>query len=368
MIGEKSLIEAILKKWDAVFKPNKAIVGFDGYVDKIQHPVQYQSKAGNQYFPTLTSFGERIQKAARQSAQIELFTQVKKIGGNGPIMAHALGTLGIQNTCIGTLGHPEIDPVFSSIHKNSKLISVGPAAETNALEFNDGKLILSELSTFSNLDWGKVVDLIGLDHLVNEYQQVNLLALVDWCNLPNATSIWTGFLNDIVSKNKQDDLQFFFDLADPSKKSLEEIKEVLALIKSYCAYGKVTLGLNENETHLLYRLLAEKDSVLELKERGAFIMNYLDIDRLLVHPIDSCIVYERENHYHLSGQLIEQPQVSTGGGDNFNAGFCFGLLNDFSVEESMILAMATSGAYVQNGNSPDQNSLVKYLSDWESEI
>ena len=78
--------------------------------------------------------------------------------------------------------------------------------------------------------------------------------------------------------------------------------------------------------------------------------------------------YQRENHYHLSGQLIEQPQVSTGGGDNFNAGFCFGLLNDFSVEESMILAMATSGAYVQNGNSPDQKSLMKYLSDWQSKL
>lgn len=348
--------------------PKHAIVGLDGYVDKIQYPVQYQSKEGNQYFPTLTSFGERIQKAARQSAQIELCTQVKKLGGNGPIMAHALGTLGIKNTCIGTLGYPEIDPVFLSINKNSKLISVGAAAETNALEFNDGKLILSELSTFSNLNWEKVVDIAGYDTLISEYEKVDLVALVDWCNLPNATSIWAGFLEDIVHKSSRKDHRFFFDLADPSKKSLQEIKDVLAVIKSYCAHGEVTLGLNENETHLLYQLLAEEDSVLELEDRGAFIMKYLHIDRLIVHPIDACIVYENGNLYQLKGRLIEHPKVSTGGGDNFNAGFFFGLLNNFLVEESMILAMATSGAYVQNGNSPDQNSLVKYLSDWESEI
>jgi sugar/nucleoside kinase (ribokinase family) len=51
----------------------------------------------------------------------------------------------------------------------------------------------------------------------------------------------------------------------------------------------------------------------------------------------------------------------TGGGDNLNAGFCLGLLNNLSIEECMLAGMATSGAYVQNGFSPSMDDLIEYL-------
>jgi hypothetical protein len=34
------------------------------------------------------------------------------------------------------------------------------------------------------------------------------------------------------------------------------------------------------------------------------------------------------------------------------------------MEESMILGMATSGAYVKNGESPDISELIGYLKTW----
>jgi hypothetical protein len=47
-----------------------------------------------------------------------------------------------------------------------------------------------------------------------------------------------------------------------------------------------------------------------------------------------------------------------------NAGFCMEHILGYSLEESMILAMATSGAYVKNGESPNIPTLIEYLREW----
>lgn len=363
---EKALIRGILPKLQGLSNVKKALVGLDGYIDKIQRPVKSQDKEGSRYFSTLTAFGERVGRASGLSAQVELFTQQTKPGGNAPIMAHSLARLGIKNHCLGTVGMPLSDPVFDEVHPDCIFISVGRPAETNALEFNDGKLILSELSTFQHLDWATVKERIDLVAIKAIYAQSHLLALVDWCNLPHATDIWRGILDDLVKAGDHENKHFFFDLADPTKKSDEEIGEVLKLISSFSQYGAVTLGLNENETHKLYEVTGRlrdrpDDGQKDLVARGQAIFKYMDISQLLIHPQDSCYLFTARKHTMLKGRVVEKPGVSTGGGDNFNAGFYFGLLHGFTVEESMILAMGTSGAYVQKGESPDVNGLKNYL-------
>lgn len=341
-----------------------ALVGLDGYIDKIQHPVQFQRKNGNIYFPTLSEFGRKITAAANQSAQIELYTQQTKIGGNAPIMANALARIQIPNTCLGTFGYPDIHPIFQDIDSRSELISVGRAAETNALEFNDGKLILSELSTFNALDWEAVKQKIDLQYVNDKAKNAQLVALVDWCNLPHATSIWQGILHDVISTQKLEGRHFFFDLTDPSKKSSDEVQAVIKLMGDYKAHGAVTMGLNENETHKLFGLLNINGDERDLLAKGQYIFEKTKIDRLVVHTIDQCIVFETGRTYSLMGRLVQKPKVTTGGGDNFNAGFALGLLYGFRTEHCMILAMATSGSYVTNGKSPEIKDVIDYLNNW----
>lgn len=345
-----------------------ALVGLDGYIDKIQHPVQFQKKEGNVYFQTLSEFGEKITAAAHQSAQIELYTQQTKLGGNAPIMANALASLEISNTCLGTFGYPDIHPIFQEIDILSELVSVGRAAETNALEFNDGKLILSELSTFNALDWEAVKQKIDLQHIRSIARNSELIALVDWCNLPHATSIWQGILDDVLVGQKLVGRHFFFDLTDPSKKSSDEVMEVFELMKNYRTHGSVTLGLNENETHKLYGLLNQDGGEKDLIAKGQYIFDSTQLDRLVVHPIDRCIVFEERKTYSIMGRLVSKPKVTTGGGDNFNAGYSLGLLYGFSTEHCMLLAMATSGSYVTNGKSPKIKEVVNYLNNWLEEL
>ena len=71
---------------------------------------------------------------------------------------------------------------------------------------------------------------------------------------------------------------------------------------------------------------------------------------------------ERSSNSHL-GKVIENPKLTTGGGDNFNAGYCVGQLLGYDVEDCMAMGMAVSGAYVKNGRSPFMDELIGWLDE-----
>ena len=344
-------------------------VGIDGYIDKIQKVVKSQVDQQNTYFPDITDFAGRVREAAGVSAQLELVTLATKLGGNAPIMAHALASLGLSNYCLGNFGTPELHPLFQQIHPASQLISLGPPAETNALEFDDGKLILSEVGPFQSLDWNFVKTTIGLPALIEHCASTRCIALVDWCNLPQATDIWRGISQEVIPCLDDTPRHFFFDLADPTKKPLAAIVEVLEVIGAFKDYGTVTLGLNENEAVRLAQTIGEFTGHSvdgDLTENSAFIFEHTNLSTLLVHPTNRAIVVTSDGVRVVPGRVVAKPKITTGGGDNLNAGFCFGQLAGYSPEMSALLGMATSGAYVQDGASPDRATLLQYLRNWKN--
>jgi len=315
-----------------------------------------------------------LQDAAGKSAQIELVTKAIKLGGNAPILSHAIGSLGIVNHCVGTVGLPAIHPVFKDLHTNSFLHSIGEPGISNALELDDGKLILSELSTFDSLTLEKIVSIIGEDFLCQRLIESDLVALVDWANLPLCTPLWLDLYHFLKTRNISNKI-FFFDLCDPHKKNKQEVSEILKVIGCYQSLGKTILGLNENEAIQLFQGIreihaADKNESIEfadnnLKQIVRFIFEHIQVDILLVHPVDSTIVVTHNETIELPGRMVAQPKLLTGGGDNLNAGFCFGLLHQFSLQECMLMGMATSGAYVQNGYSPNRDEIINYLNNWQ---
>lgn len=73
---------------------------------------------------------------------------------------------------------------------------------------------------------------------------------------------------------------------------------------------------------------------------------------------------KKQSVIELLGHVVAHPKVLTGGGDNLNAGYCLGLLAGFEVHYCMLLAMAASGAYVQNGESPDMSAIIEFIDKW----
>lgn len=352
----------------------KVFVGFDGFVDKIKKAVREKQNTRTVYFDSIREFAERILMACGKSGQIQMDTQRVKLGGNAPILSNTLGKLGIKSFCLGSMGYPKLHDIFSGMSPSCETISVLDPGLSDAVEFNDGKLIFSELEVFDQYTWSHVKKTAGMDKISQAVSQSALIAFVDWANLPHASNIWHGILEDVVKPLQRKDFLFLFDLCDPSKKTTQQIDEVLDLISSYSPYGKVTLGLNENETLKIWAVLRgmdfvkDKEKLPPVAEAGDFLYKSMNIDSLLVHPIDRSIVYRQHEVIELQGRIVTRPKVLTGGGDNLNGGFCLGLLSGFTLPQCMLLGMAASGSYIENGISPDQQDIIEYLDVWMKEL
>lgn len=240
----------------------EAFVGFDGFIDTIQKPVRQRRNEHVSYFTTINDFAEHLQNLNGKSGQVELVTDKVKMGGNAPIFSIALGRLGIMANCVGAMGLPEISPIFKNSQPLVKMISVAQPGKSNALEFDDGKIIFSDLSIFEDYNWNYIKQKIDLTTFRKSIEACRLFAMLDWANLPEATDLWQGFLEEVIKPRGKRDQFFFFDLCDPSKKSTQHVDEVLDLVSDFSRYGRVTLGMNENEANKIWMAMTGHDHAL----------------------------------------------------------------------------------------------------------
>ena len=351
----------------------RAFIGFDGFVDEVVHVVKKRLDAQNyQREETLAGYGERITATAGYSSNMEIVSIAQKIGGNGPILANALVNFGVEVGYLGALGYPAFHPVFRPmIEKMSPVFSVAEPASTDAVEFYDGKIIRSKLSAFDELNFENIKLRIGLDKVLDALAAATLIGFVNWTLVYNSSDIWNRFLLDLLPllgaglKEKF----FFFDLADPAARSDEDIRAILGIIKGYAEQCRVILGLNLREAVHIARIisLGADKAGNDLQELCKVISGYLGVYAVVVHPVKESCCQIAGKFYHEVGRYCEKPVLTTGAGDNFNAGFVLGLMLKLSPELALILGMAASGYYVRTGRSGKSEDICAFLCEWQKE-
>lgn len=350
----------------------KAIMGLDGFVDQILHAVETREDADNYTrMRTLQDFGEKIYKAAGLSTSVEFVPITEKLGGNGPIMSNALATYGMDITYIGALGTPTVHPVFNNMPKKCNLISIANPGLTDAVEFLDGKLIIGKRQALKSVNWNKLKETVGCNNLISLFNESKLIGLENWTMLPYMTDIWKGLLKEIVPYVNDDSERFiFFDLADPENRLKTDIQEALSIIKEFSSKFKVILGLNLKESTEVCHALDLDDTLANnsLEELTKALSNKIDIYCLVVHPVKKAACVCNGEFYHTYGPYEPKPKLTTGAGDNFNAGFCLGQVLGLSPKDSLILGTATSGYYVRNAKSPNLNDIKYFIKQWNNNL
>lgn len=348
-----------------------SVVGLDGFVDKIVTPVDKRFGLEENFEPieTIDALGSRISAAAGKSANIELFPRFEKLGGNGPIMANAMLSLGLDVRYIGALGRPEIQPVFKDFAQKTHAVSIAEPGITTALEFKDGKLMFGNTRSLEEIDFQRILDSCEEGKFIEMIAKADIVSIVNWTMIPKMTSVLVALADKILPNlPPRDTRNFFFDLTDPAKRSTEDIREVLQVITRYQAHAETTLGLNYNEALQVCETLnlqgGEKDEE-SLKRIATEIRRTLEISCVVVHPVDSAACATKDGAWWSEGPYTENPKITTGAGDHFNAGFCSARLSGFSPLSSLALATCTSGHYVRTTQSPSTNQVISLLKEAE---
>ena len=346
-----------------------ALLGFDGFVDTIVTPVALRAGQGDNFTPftSIADFGQRILGAAGKSTNIEFYPRMDKLGGNGPIMANALHAAGSKLKYIGALGRAAIHPVFLEFAGKADVVSLCDPAATTAVEFTDGKLMLGQMRSLDEITFARIVEKMGEPALIQAFAGADLIALVNWTMIPNMTAIFTAFVDTVLPKLPARERFFFFDLADPEKRSREDLLGALEIIGKFEKFGRVTLGLNLKEAQQVWAVLDYpiiKEDEAGLRKMAADIRARLGVATVVVHPKESAACATAAGTAWIPGPYTQKPLITTGAGDHFNAGFSHGQLLGLDPEACLTVGVCTSGHYVRTGHSPTPDDLKNFLKTW----
>jgi sugar/nucleoside kinase (ribokinase family) len=347
-----------------------ALIGFDGFIDTILQAVDTRQSA-TEYtrIPTLAAFGARIVAAAGKSTNVEVVVQDVKLGGNGPIMANALASLGLPVTYCGMTGYPEPHDVFREFAARARMLPVADPALTDAYEFEDGKLIVGKHATVADVSVDNIRQRIGESQWNIAWHEAEFVGMVNWTMLPHLTELWKQIQTDMPGTREvgadTSRKKLFFDLADPEKRTSEDIVEALQTISDFQHSHDVILGLNEKEGLHVADVLGIKPGSTSTEDRIAGIASdiraKLGISICVVHPTAFAGAADANNVAVIQGPYTPKPKISTGAGDHFNAGFCLGVLAGGNMETALQTGVATSGFYVRNALSPSRAQLAEFL-------
>src|SRR5436190_23395437 len=161
-----------------------AFVGLDGFVDDILHVVDKRESAERYLrLPTIAQYAVRLGAAAGRSTNVELVSQLTKLGGNGPIMANALASFGLKVTYLGILGYPNIHPVFAELSAHAHAYSIAEPGYTDAIEFEDGKIMLGKHQSLKQMNWENIKSRFGLEKFASHFGSADLVGFVNWTML-----------------------------------------------------------------------------------------------------------------------------------------------------------------------------------------
>jgi hypothetical protein len=346
------------------------LIGFDGFIDTLLHCVD--QRLGPHSFRRLSSiphFSKKILAASSQSTNIECVVRELSIGGNAPLLAQALASLGYPETLVGACGFPTKNPSFHRLETVGIAVhSFADPGITDALEFTDGKILFGKMGELNHLTLQEAIQRLPNNLLPSLVEHAEILATVNWTMMPLVGEFWEYLLKNPSLVKKSPRKSLFVDLADPAKRPVKDLINGLSSLSKLNFFCNVILGLNRSESTQVLDAIRLSPSPSHQKNAES-IANALQISSVVIHThteVAVATVKDRDITSHaLFVPLCKQPVRSTGAGDTFNAGFLAGVLQHQPPILCLKMAVATSGIFVRTGVPPTEKTMKAFLQDWE---
>lgn len=336
-------VSLTLRHLEAEGTHGRVLFGFDAFIDQICKSV---SGLGGGRIESMTEMGERLRTRREKSGNLTLHEISKTMGGNVPNTANVLSTLGAEVTCIGAFGRHEIRQPFVPLAERCRLISYAEPGNCIALEFAQCKLFLGENAELDDLTWTDLMQRVGRDTLMREFGQADLIGLFNWGELRSTQRFWEGLASDVFPLLPEKMRTFFIDFSDMSGRSEDEIAGMLHVLRRFSSYGRMIVSVNRGEWDSLGEALCA--------EMGAE-------DAVVMHTSIEARLHTKDGVTRLATRFSEHPAQLIGGGDSFNAGFCFGLLSGLAPQDCLKTANAAASLYIRAGRAPQKGELLNEI-------
>jgi hypothetical protein len=216
----------------------------------------------------------------------------------------------------------------------------------------------------AGVTWDAIQQHVGEQAFTSMMHGCSLVGMVNWTMLPFMNDIWRAMMEAGVPTRADRRRTLFVDLADPEKRTRQDIKGGLDLLTRFQEQVDVVLGLNLKESLEIADVLglpgaSDPDGAIE--DNAVAIRKALKLQCVVIHPRRGAAAATPHGHARFDGPFVKQPKISTGAGDHFNAGFSLGQMLGFDLAESLCAGVGTSGYYVREAASPTVAQLADFV-------
>jgi sugar/nucleoside kinase (ribokinase family) len=232
--------------------------------------------------------------------------------------------------------------------------------------------MLGKMQSLDEIRWDRFEQVVGREALARVFLDAKLISMVNWTMTPHMTEIWHALAELLESDPRppRERPQVFIDLADPEKRTAADILAALTLATRFASACGVILGLNHKEANQVADVLGlapvvDAADTEGLRRLACDIRGRLDLLTVVIHPRHGAagarVSGEGEiESVWFTGPFVTHPRLSTGAGDNFNAGFCTGCLAGLDLTACLCVGVAASGFYVREARSADLAELADF--------
>ncbi|MEP6663462.1 MAG: hypothetical protein ABJC04_07325, partial [Verrucomicrobiota bacterium] len=227
--------------------------------------------------------------------------------------------------------------------------------------------MVGKMTQLKEVTWANIRARFGGERFALKFGQSDLVGFVNWTMIPHMSDLWESLLSELCPSFSGVRRKIFFDLADPEKRTQDDILRALALITRFEKYFDVILGLNEKEACEIGKVLEFPTAIHSPQDLLALAKNIRDrlrINTLVIHPVTYALAVSEEDEQIVEGPHVGKPLITTGAGDHFNSGFCLGKLLGFNNAMSVLTGVTTSGFYVRTAQSPSLRQLADMMQNW----
>ncbi|WP_276250693.1 hypothetical protein [Haloarcula rara] len=344
--------------------PRRVVFGFDGYLDRVREVVADRTDPTSyERLPRLSDFRDRLDRSveAGSSLSYEWLEDGRRTGGHTCHLSRAFGTWAFSPTLVGMYGDP-VHETFEREFGEYDLHSIGEPGVTDAVEFDDGKLMLTEIGDTMTLDWAGLDDRFGHDRLVERLGGAALLGVGYWSETPRLPSVLSG-LRERWADIEDPPETVLVDPGDVRKLDADRLRSGREAIGELGDVTDVVVSANRAETDVLadaYDGEADRD----FAAAAATVFDAVEPTWFVGHGVDRSVVVTADDTHSVAVPAVEEPELTTSSGDHFNAGLALAAITGLDPAAAVVVGNAVAGHFVRTADQPSLDEVRAFVEEY----
>jgi hypothetical protein len=285
---------------------------------------------------------------------------------------------------VGRFGRPPAEP-FAREFADRDLLSVGTPSRTDAVEFDDGKLLLPEMIDVQQFDWATMRERVGLEALAERLEHLDLLGVGYWVDTPRIRTVLEGLRTELFPTLSSPPDRLLFDPGDLRQIDADRVRAGSRALTRLDETVPVTVSANRSETAVLADVVGAEDGArspnegadgdpvagrsgggdrLGLADDARTARAGLGVTRFVAHGAEGAVAVTDEGLARVRAPRVRDPELTTSAGDHFNAGLAVGLLAGMDEPAALVAACSLAGQFVRTGDPPSPDAFRSFVGSY----